>query len=415
MARNTVEDGNPVNQPNANDLMRQVWVTEAFVRVDYDGDGIAELRKVTIAGDGEGYEVLSNDDWDFPAPFASVTPIIMPHRFFGLSESDLLDDIQLLKTTITRQYLDGLYLANNPRHEVVEDNIKDPGEFLTSKPGGYVRVSQAGSIIPIQIPFVGQHALMGLEYVDNVKETRSGFNRYAQGSDENAINKTASGTMALQNAAMERILLIARVFAETGVKDLFRLILKLVSEYQDKARVIRLRNKWVPMDPRGWATEFDMTISVGLGTGNKDQQFAKALQVAGLMASAVQLQGGTDGPLVGMKQLYNLGKTVQEAAGFRQPDFFFMDPSGAPKQQPKPNPMMEKAKAELAIEQQKAQASIQTDQQKAASDIQISREKAANEAELAKFKASMDAWVQQQTLAYKAQSGAFAPRMAPLT
>lgn len=370
LARNTVEDNTVGGDPTNNRAMQLVWTTEAYIRVDYDGDGIAEMRKITVGGSGN--EILANEEWDAPIPFAALTPILMPHRFFGLSMADLLQDVQLIKTTLMRQLLDNLYRAANPMKEVVEANIVDPNEVLQSRPDGIVRVKAQGSITPLVTPFVGDAAITGIEYMDQVRENRSGFNRYAQGSDANAINKTATGVVQLQNAAMERILLIARLFAETGVKDLFRLILKMVSKYQDKERVIKLRNQWVPMNPREWSSEFDMSINVGLGTGNKDQELAKVMGLAQLMQPIVQAQGGPNGPVVTWQNIYNLGKVAQEASGFKQPDYIFTDPQGKQPPPPPPDPKVEAMKMKAQIDQQKAQADIQAKQ----ADVQIKRETA---------------------------------------
>lgn len=410
------------NDSVANQAMRHVWVTEAYIRVDWDGDGIAEMRKVRVAGPQS--EILENDEWEGMVPFADLTPIPIPHKFVGLSVADLVKDLQLVKTTVLRQYLDGLYIANNPRMEVKEDMIVDPGEVLNSKSGGVIRSTGVGpALFPVQVAFVGPAALQGLEYIDTLRENRTGVTRYNQGVDANSLNKTATGVNQIMTAAQQRIELIARVFAETGVKRLFKGLLGLVSQYQDKPRMIRLRNEWVPMDPREWTSEFDMTVTVGLGNGNRDQLAAQIGQLLGLQFQAVQFQGGITGPFVTGENLYNTVEKYVQALGLKTAEPYFTDPSTQPPQQPKPDPEMVKAQTQMQLEQQKAQAQLGLEQQKAQQqfaletqkaetnkqteivqaqadievmkmkamvDMEIARQKAQLDAELARMKAAVD-------------------------
>lgn len=385
----------------ANEAMRQVWVTEAYLRVDYDGDGIAEMRKIRVAGSGS--EIIENDAWEGMVPFADLTPIPIPHKFIGLGIADLVKDLQLIKTTVLRQYLDGLYIANNPRTEVKQDMIVDPGEVTNSKAGGIVRSTGVGpALIPIQVPFVGPAALQGLEYIDTLRENRTGVTRYNQGVDANSLNKTATGVNQIMTASQQRLELIARVFAETGVKRLFKGLLGLVCRYQDQKRMIRLRNTWIPMDPRSWNTEFDMTVTVGLGNGNRDMMAAQLMQILGIQMQAIQFQGGINGPFVTGENVYNLMEKYIQAVGLKTATPYFTDPQGQPPQPPKPDPEMMKAQAQMQLEQQKAQQQFGLEQAKAENqkqiemiqaqaDIEVMRMKAGVDAELARQKAVLDA------------------------
>lgn len=415
-------------QSQLNEAMRTVWVTEAYIRVDYDGDGIAEMRKVRVAGDTA--EVIENDEWDGMVPFADLTPIPVPHKFTGIAVADLVKDLQLIKTTVLRQYLDGLYIANNPRTEVKQDQIVDPGEVTNSKAGGIVRTTGVGpALFPIQTAFVGPAALQGLEYIDTLRENRTGVTRYNQGIDANSLNKTAHGVNQIMTAAQQRIELIARVFAETGVKRLFKGILGLVCRYQDKERTIRLRNQWVPMDPRAWNSEFDVTVTVGLGNGNRDQLAMQIQQLMGLQFQAVQFQGGIQGPFVTGENLFNAVEKYVQAIGLKTAEPYFTDPTNAPPVPPRPDPEMVKAQGQMQLEQQKAQAQLGLEQQKAqqqfaleqqkaetqkqteitqaqadievmrmkaAVDMELKRQQAALDAELARIKAGVDLEIKRQ-------------------
>lgn len=319
MARDTVDaSSSGAGSLISNAAMREVLVTECYIRVDLDGDGIAERRQITVAGPQA--RILRNEVWEGPVPFASLTPVIMPHRFFGLAVADLVKDIQLVKSTILRQYLDGLYLANNPRQEAVEANIIEPSELLTARPGGIVRVKEAGSIRPIQTTFIGNQAMEGLSYVDMMRENRTGVSPRTQGLSDNPLHNTATGQRMLLNAAQGKIELIARIFAETGVKRAFKIILSLISRHQQKERIIRLRNSWVPMDPREWDAEMDLRVSVGLGTGDRDSQLASAIQLLELQKMAFEQGFATPANMMETAEI------IVGAMGFKGVERFFTLP-----------------------------------------------------------------------------------------
>jgi hypothetical protein len=307
------------SQSLSNQAMQEIWVTECYIRIDLDGDGIAEQRQITVAGPEA--RILRNVPWEGPVPFSSLTPVIMPHQFYGRAIADLVKDIQLIKSTILRQYLDGLYLANNPRQEAVEANIVEPSELLTSRPGGIVRVKERGSINPIAVPYIGDHALKGLHFVDQMRENRSGISPRTQGLSDNPLHQTASGQRMLFNAAQGKLEIIARIFAETGVKRAFRIILDLVSRHQQKERVIRLRNQWVPMDPQTWSKNMDVRISVGLGFGDKDTQLASALKLLELQKQA--LEYGYASPA----NMLETAEIIVNAMGFKGAERFFSVPT----------------------------------------------------------------------------------------
>mgnify|MGYP001584493172 FL=1 len=351
---------NETNDPS----MRRVWVREVYVRMDIDEDGIAELQRLVIVGK----EILDSQQVEF-IPFAALTPYIMPHRHIGKSVADMTMDIQLMKSKVLRNELDSTYLALHGRHAVNEDRV-DLDDMLTSRPGGVVRVKgdPNGSIMALTSPHqVGQGFSM-LEYLDTVKENRTGVTKYNQGLDANSLNKTATGITKIMGAAQERQLLIDRVFAETGVKNLFMIVHALTRLYQNKPEVMRLRNKWITVDPRDWVKRADMTVSVGLGTGDKDQQ-AIQLQVIGqYMLQAAQVG------IVTPKNVYNLGAKMITNAGYKLPEEFITDPEGenVKPQGPTPEQIQQgmQRMAEMEKELQAANAKLaQADQAQAQAQI----------------------------------------------
>jgi hypothetical protein len=354
------------------EALRSYLVHESYLKTDFDGDGIAELRKVCVVGD----YVLENDPID-ATPFVSITPIKIPHKFFGLSVADLVMDLQLMKSTLMRNLMDNMYNMNFGRYAVLEGqaNLDD---LLTQRPGGVVRVKSPNAITPLTTPPLEPYAFQMLEYLDGVRESRAGVSKMSQGMNDNALTShtTATAVNAVMTAAQSRVELIARNFAETGVKDLMLVIYKLLYKFQDKERMVMLRNEWVPVRPDVWKDKYDCTVSVALGSGNKDQQMMHLSQM--LQFAGEAMGGGLR--IVNEQNMYNLGAALVKAMGFQNVSDFLTDPSQIPPQPEEPSEaqmeMQVKSKeldikaAELQLKQQK----IQQEYQKLAVDSRLKQD-----------------------------------------
>lgn len=352
-----------VNRDSRDRASRLVQITEWYTRADADGDGRAEFIKVTLAGNNHS-KLLDREEVDCP-PFAVLSPILMPHKLDGLSIPDLVKDLQEIKTSIMRQTLNSLYLANKPRHWILDQQV-NVQDYLGT---GAVRVKSPQAIGALDTQFVGAAAFPMLDYVDRVLEGRSGVSKMAQGIDADVLRGggssaagTATGVAALQAAAAVRVELIARVFAETGIKRIFKLILRLITRYQQSERVIRLRNEWVPMDPRAWDADMDLVTEVGLGTGNKLEQRGYLTQI---LAGQKELlaQGGLG--IVEPKHLYATYAKLTSLAGFKSVDPYFADPAANPPPAPPPpppDPNMLAVQLQAQIEQAKLQLAAQKQQ-----------------------------------------------------
>jgi F0F1-type ATP synthase membrane subunit b/b' len=382
----------PLERQSQDKSMQEVETFECYMRVDFDNDGIAELRRVFYAGQ----TILENEEIDY-IPFCSVCPIPMPHKFFGHSLADRTMDLQLIKSTITRQILDNLYLTNNARIAAVEGQV-NLDDLLTVTPGGVVRVKNPNALVPISVPPVASQSFPMLQYLDSVQEKRTGVSMASQGLDPNILqNTTATAVAAMQNAGAAKVELIARIFAEGGVRDLFENILHLLCKYQDKPRVIRLRGKYVSVDPREWSNQYDVSINVGLGTGNRQEQMAMLAMVLQKQEQIIGTQG-VSGPLVGLSQYRStLGRFI-ESAGFKDSSEFFREvtpeieqqvaqASSQPQQDPNMQAIMAQVQAQIQADQARAQSDIQVQQAKAEADIALQREKAAASIQLEREKA----------------------------
>lgn len=368
--------------------MQEVELFECYIRTDFDGDGIAELRKVVYAGD----QIIDNEETDH-IPFASICPIPMPHKFFGQSLADRAMDIQLIKSTITRQILDNLYLTNMPRVTALDGQV-NLDDLLTTSPGGVVRIKSQGAVQPLSVPPTASQSFPMLDYMDQVLQKRSGVTQTSQGLDPNILqNTTATAIAMMQQAGSGKIEMIARIFADTGVKDLFAGIFHLILKYQDKPRVIRLRGKYVSIDPREWKNNYDVTVNVGLGTGSQDQKMAMAAMVMQKQEQILSTQGVAN-PLVSVGQYRNtLGKFI-EAAGYKDSMEFFkeippeldqqLSQPQPPQQQPNPalDALMAQTQAQIEVDRAKALNDIEIAKAKAQASIQLEREKAAANLEL---------------------------------
>lgn len=300
-------------------------VFECYVRLDYDGDGLAELRKITVIGDTAD-NILENVEVD-SIPFCSLTPIPMPHRFYGRSVSELVQDIQLIKSTVLRQLLDNMYLTNNNRIAIM-DGMVNLDDLLTARPGGVVRTKQPPSqvMLPMQNQTISAQAFPLLEYLDTVRETRTGVTRYAQGLDADSLNKTATGINTLMTQTQMRMELIARIFAETGVKELFEKIFELTVKYQEVERMVQLNNVFVPVRPTEWKDKYNINIVVGLGSGSKEQQLVILNSILEKQLQAFNLQGGKEYPMVTLKNIYNTLSKMIENAGLKNTENYFVNP-----------------------------------------------------------------------------------------
>jgi hypothetical protein len=344
--------------------MEEVVLFEGYVQCDHDGDGIAEWRYVL-----RGSETLKNDEAD-GHDYCVVTPIPIPHRIHGFALADPTAPIQQTNTALTRQYLDSLYLGNNPRTYAIDGRV-NLDDLLNNRIGGVVRMKEPGMAGPLETSLVAGEALQGIEFMDTRREIRTGITRYNQGLEADTLNKTALGVSKIMGAAQQRLQMIARIMAETGVKDLFKLILKLVCQNQDKAATVRLRNEWVEFDPRSWSHEMDATVNVGLGTGDKSEMIAH-FQMLIVQQKELMMAGS---PLADPSKLYNALRQMLKLMGIKGFDLYFNDPAKVqPPGPPPPPPEALLAEAQKEVEMIKLQGQrekIAADKEMKQLDLQI--------------------------------------------
>ncbi len=371
--------------------MRKVWVNDEYVRVDFNGDGIAELRHITRVGT----TILANDVVEFH-PFVDFSPIKISHTIIGKSLADDTMDIQLIKSTLLRQSLDNLYLTNNPRIEVpdayVGENTFD--DLLTVAPGAPIRTKGPGGLNPVVIPFTAASSFNMLEYWDNERQQRTGVTNYNQGLNMDSLNDSGVAIELIQNKGMGKIELIARNLGNSmGI--LFRKILRLAVEYQEEPRSINVRGKWQEIDVSNLDPDMRVNIQVGLGSGDKAERIKARMGILQHQQQAMSM-GLSD-----LTKIYNNYDGLTRDMDIGDANKYFVEPKeGQGPPPPPPNPvamqieaktkldqanMQLKAQGQQADNQLKAQSNqieAATDQQKLENDMILGREKIEMEAQL---------------------------------
>ena len=374
--------------------MRDVLVTEVYMKIDYNGDGKASIRRIVCLG--SSYEIVENEPY-YMFPFSVISPILMPHRMIGRSVAELIMDLQESKTAILRQCLDNLYLQNNARVGVVEGQV-NIDDVISARPGGVVRMRAPGMVQPIATPSVADAAFPLLNYMDNVREMRTGLSKASMGLDPDALqSSTATAVAATVSAAQAKVEMIARVFAETGVKRLMKCILQLVQKHQQQPRIVRLRNTFVPMDPQMWENEFDVSINVGLGNGDERQKAITLAQVAAQQKEILTTLG-PDNPLTTIGQFRKTLVKTLELSGFKNGGDFFLDPDNLPPELQQKMAQQQQQSQQQNPEQQK----LQLEKMKVEAEIQLAREKMMAELELKKQEMEMKNQLRMQEMQFEA-------------
>jgi len=366
--------------------MRRVKVRWVWIRHDYDQDGIAEMQYVVVVGRKVLYREEING-----VPVGVLCADPLPHRHVGLSIADVTADIQSIKTAILRQGLDNLYLTNNMRM-AADPSMVNLDDLLSSRPGGVIRMKGGvfgQHLAPIQVPFVFPQAMEAFGFMEQVNEGRTGVNRYFQGTDQNALNRTASGVAQLTTMAAQRVQQIARNFAN-GIESVFAVLHELVLKGGHQTDVIKLRGQWVQVDPSTWRKRTDFRISVGYASGNKDAMVQKLMMIANFQKEAIM--GGL--PIVNARNVYETAIELTKVSDFAAPERFWQDPEQAPPPgPPRPDPTA------LATEQLKAQTQVQTK----AAELETEKQTTAAKIDLEKYKADLDAQTRLTIEQFKAQ------------
>jgi hypothetical protein len=389
--------------------MQEVDYYELYVRADYDGDGIAEIRRICMAGGTASKNILKNDEVDC-ANFAPIRCERLPHQWEGVSVADDAMEIQKIKTVLLRQTLDNLYWQNKPQPIVQEGSIKNPEAVLNPDFGLPIRVGNGmkwqDAVGFRQVPFMAKESFAMLAYLDEELSDRTGISDASSGLAPDALqNMTAKATALIEQGGIGQTEMMVRTLAD-DLKPVFRGLLKIIIQHQDKPRTIRLRNEWVTFDPRAWNAEMDATVNTGLGAGTRERDMAMMQLVIG-MQEKLFAAFGPDNPFVSPDNLYAALSRLVESAGLKTPDMYFNEPdpqevaARLQAERSKPDPEQVKLQAQMQIEQAKMQASTARERAQMEADLMTKEKDRQMAAEAEQRKLAHDAALNEQKMAHE--------------
>jgi len=383
-------DENFADEDEQDPAMKNITITEAYMRMDVDGTGIPVLHKFLLGG--TGYELLDFEPCD-EVPMVKLEVDPEPHSFYGRSLCELIADDQDASTAILRGILDNVALTNSPRLGFLEGSV-NVEDLMNAEIGGLVRMRQQGSIQDLSVPFTAGQTLSALNYMDKLVEQKTGVTQNLALNPDALQSTTKAAVTASVEAAAGQVEVMVRNLAD-GLRDLFKIILRIMHKNFNEKKMMRMNGQFIPVDPRVWDLSMDVSVNVGLGTGREDEKIA-ALQQALTMQTQVYQQYG---PMNGLVSLTNIRNTITDmmaAAGVRNSDRYFAPINQEIEQQMLALQQQQQAlmaqqqqdpnAAFLQAEQMKAQAKMSTDMAK----LQLDATKAAAEDDLKRDQMAQD-------------------------
>ena len=378
---------------NISGASKKITVTNAYMELDIEGTGIPRLYQFLCAG--STYKLLNFYEADY-APYAIFECDPEPHAFFGTSLVDLVMDDQDAATSMLRGVLDNVALTNNPALQIIDGQVA-VDDLLNNEIGRIVRVKQPGAVMEMAVPFTAGQTLPALQYFDQAVDNKTGVSKMAQGLDPDVLkSSTATAIAASQEGQTGQAEVIARNFAEGGMRQMFRMMLDLMVKHSDNEEIMRLNGQFVPVDPRAWDTDMDLMVNVGIGTGRENERAAALQQALQIQQQIFQAYGPQNG-VVSLTQIRNTLADLLAIGGLRNADRYFMPMSPeieqqmmmqqqqmAQEQQAMAGQQGDPNAAFLQAEQMKAQTRAQVDMTKAQMDYQYKMQKLAADDDLAR-------------------------------
>ena len=353
-SQNEIQARNPFNDVTGPDRAdkKEVYYVEHYLFYDLDNDGIDERIKICTAG--EGCNIIYVEPCD-ELPIAMFCPDPEPHTAIGSCPADYVKPIQAAKSQIMRDTLDSLGHAIFPRYAVVEGQV-NLEDLMNTDIGQPIRQRAPGQIQPLTTPFVGQQAFPVLNYLDEVKENRTGVSKASMGLNADALQSTTKSAVAsTMSASQGRIELICRHFAETGLKPLFKIVNNTVIRNQNEADVFRLNNEFIPVDPRFWDINKDLQVNVAISK-NSDEEKAQVLTMLMQKQETLIRELGPNNPVVTGQQYANALSKFIELAGFKDAQQFINTKVETPPEPPQEPPKPDAQEMLAMAESEKAKA-----------------------------------------------------------
>lgn len=374
------------NDPEMGKANDKILYTEAFMTIDFDGDGVAELRKICTIG--PTYYPVENDPTD-ERPFAIFTPDPEPHALLGGSIADRTMDVQRINSALLRGMLDSLSASIFPRTAYLEGQAS-VADIMNTAIGAPMRERVTGAIRTLEVPFVGKEAMPILGFMQEVIERRTGQNKGVAGLDDDALQSTGKEAVgAVLTASQAQIEMIARVFAEMTLKPLFSGVGRLLQAHQPRARMVRLRGQWVDVDPRTWNADMDVTVNVGLGSTFTEKKVQTLMLVAADQHEILTTMGPAN-PVVSLAMWRNTRAKILSLQGIKDVDNYYkpVDPNWQPPAPPAPPPDPNV----LAMQAEKEMNQVKTMKELAikSDELQLKREQFTFDQEMEMRKLAVD-------------------------
>lgn len=391
LARDVAYESNDEIEPGLGDL-KPVEIMIHYLRVDFEGSGEPQIWRITT---GNSEAILLGVEKRSRIEFGSVCPFPTPHRFYGLSMADKLIQIQQINTALARLMLDSGYYSIHQRPIVATDYATDDtlDDLEDNNPGSYIRVKRPDAIGAFNAGSLPFDVLSAIEATKVMGESRTGVVRNAQGLNPDTLHDTARGAEVLIGAAQKRVRMIARIFAETGVKDLFLGLHDLMRSNARSGDMVRQGGKFVPVNPSAWHRRDDMVIEIGVGSGGRDQDLASKRELRGIMSEILtgQANGAIDKPIVKAKNVYALAKSLADRLGEKKASMYFCDPEEPPTpeeqqaaqaEQQQPSPEEQAAQAEMQMKQAEMEQKLQMQQAELEMKLEIEKQRISKEGAL---------------------------------
>ena len=312
----------PLHNNQQDKAREEVTIYECYTKIDFNNDGILEDMIITIAGD---VILRAEPNYMGRHPFFSISPTKDPHRIWvKRSYAELIGELQDMKVALTRQIVQNIALTNDPKMILAEDSINisdyiEGRKVIRKKPGS----SMGDVAMAMPVNQLSPQTFQFLEYLEGQKENRTGITRYNQGLDANSLNKTATGISAILGQSAQRLELVARMFAETGISELFRFMVSLNQKFVDQETVVRLTNKQLRISPDDLNGNFDLVVNAGISISTKES----TIMTLQTMLTALMQTQASGIPIVTPQNIYNLFKKWIESAGFKNYNDYVTDPA----------------------------------------------------------------------------------------
>jgi putative portal protein len=312
----------PLHNNQQDKAREEVTIYECYTKIDFNNDGILEDMIITIAGD---VILRAEPNYMGRHPFFSISPTKDPHRIWvKRSYAELIGELQDMKVALTRQIVQNIALTNDPKMILAEDSINisdyiEGRKVIRKKPGS----SMGDVAMAMPVNQLSPQTFQFLEYLEGQKENRTGITRYNQGLDANSLNKTATGISAILGQSAQRLELVARMFAETGISELFRFMVSLNQKFVDQETVVRLTNKQLRISPDDLNGNFDLVVNAGISISTKES----TIMTLQTMLTALMQTQAAGIPIVTPQNIYNLFKKWIESAGFKNYNDYVTDPA----------------------------------------------------------------------------------------